>query len=148
VNAIAASTRPRRLTSTEKVAVVMTVLTLLIISVRTRVAFADHEVVIEANEVRPSVLSTTTERPVKFVNRSGRLAHVEFIGTSDEHHVFQVPGEIYAVFHRPGRHPYVIHLESGKRGELHGTVEVTGVPDSDEVQRCKGITVMEECIEP
>lgn len=109
----------------------------------------DGEIVIEATRVVPPVLKTMVERRVTFVNRSGEMVHVDFVGPSDEHRVFQVPGRIWAVFHRPGRHPYVVHFYSRGRGDLRGTVEV----DDDPSRRpspptCGGVTVMETCIEP
>ncbi len=92
---------------------------------------ADDEVVIEARGVRPPVLRTTTAHRVTFVNRTGRLVHIEFTGDPGEHQVFQVPGQIWAVFHRPGRHPYAVHIGSGRSvATLQGAVEVTEDPNA------------------
>jgi hypothetical protein len=71
------------------------------------VAAAVGEIVIEVGALKPPVLIVGADEAVAFVNRSGRLVHVEFAGPGDEHHVFQVPGRIRAIFHRPGRHAYV-----------------------------------------
>jgi hypothetical protein len=106
-------------------------------------------VVIEATGLKPRVLQATTADRVVFLNRSGRLVHVEFLGSRSQHRVFQVPGQIWAVFHTAGPHPYVVHLESGKRTELHGVVEVGHVPErAPNLPVCPGITVEGVCLEP
>jgi hypothetical protein len=109
----------------------------------------DDQVIIDATGVRPRVLHTTTARRVTFVNRSGQRAHVEFLGDAAGHRVFQVPGEMWAVFHRAGRHPYAVHLEGKTVVEFRGVVEVAGDPH-DELgpHTCSGRTVMGNCIEP
>jgi hypothetical protein len=71
------------------------------------VAAAAGEIVIEAGALKPPVLIVGADEAVAFVNRSGRLVHVEFAGPDDAHRVFQVPGRIRAIFHPPGRHAYV-----------------------------------------
>jgi hypothetical protein len=116
-------------------------------------ARADDEVVIEAGALRPPVLQTTTAHRVTFVNRSGRLVHVEFTGDPGEHRVFQVPGQIWAVFHRPGRHPYVVHVGTGRNVvTLAGAVEVRSDPNAPpELPTCDsttfhGRTITEPCI--
>jgi hypothetical protein len=112
-------------------------------------AMADDQILIEATEVRPPVLRTTTAHRVNFVNRSGRYAHVEFVGEATGHYVVSVPGAIWAIFHRPGRHPYVVHLEGRPRGELRGVVEAVQDPhETPDPHTCSGLTVMGNCIEP
>jgi hypothetical protein len=109
---------------------------------------ADDQILIEATGVRPPVLRTTTAHRVNFVNRSGRYAHVEFVGEAAGHYVVQVPGDIWVIFHRPGRHQYVVHLESGKPVSLEGVVEVVRDPhDTPGPHTCGGLTVMGNCIE-
>jgi len=104
-------------------------------------------IVIEATRLQPSILRTTTEQRVTFVNRSGRPAHVDFVRRSGEHRVFQVPGRIWAIFHRAGVHPYVVHLERGTNVvTLHGTVEAVDEPDVSH-PICDNLTVMGVCIE-
>jgi plastocyanin len=107
-------------------------------------------IVIEQAALRPRVLATVVGQRVAFVNRSGRLAHVEFLpGHGDGHRVFQVPGEIWAVFNRPGRHHYVIHFSTRREGDLRGAVEVTADPGGGQaVPVCTGLSVMGECLEP
>lgn len=112
-------------------------------------AAAGAEVVIEANALTPAELTVASDEAVVFVNRSGRLIHIDFLGRADEHHVFQVPGRIRATFHRVGRHPYVVHFESGPRAELRGVVNVQKSPvPRDGIPVCRGVSVEEICIEP
>jgi plastocyanin len=114
-------------------------------------AALDETIVIEATKLVPPVLKTTTGQRVDFVNRSDRAVHVEFGGDGRQHHVVQMPagGPIWVVFHRPGTHPYVVHVYE-RRGirALGGVVEV--VEDATHTwdsQTC-GVIVMGECIEP
>lgn len=107
-----------------------------------------HEIVIGIGAIVPPVLRTTTERTVTFVDRTGRLVHLEFIGKSGEHRLFQVPGRISAVFHRPGRHPYVVHVGLDTTAALHGAVEVEDDPRPAGARTCTGLTIMEVCFEP
>jgi hypothetical protein len=105
-------------------------------------------VVIRATRLDPPVFATTTERQITFVNQSGRLVHIEFVGRAGEHRVFQVPGRISAVFHQPGRHPYVVHIEVGPRSTLTGEIEVVPEQVSTGPVTCGTVTVMEVCLEP
>lgn len=107
------------------------ILAALLLALSSAPARGDDEVLIEAQGVRPPVLRTTTAHRVTFVNRTGRLVHIEFTGDPGEHQVFQVPGQIWAVFHRPGRHPYAVHVGSGRSAvTLQGAVEVTEDPNA------------------
>ena len=104
-------------------------------------------IVIEATRLQPSILRTTTEQRVTFVNRSGRPAHVDFVRGSGEHRVFQVPGQIWAIFHRQGVHAYEVHLEGGaKVMTLRGAVEAIDEPETGH-PTCNDLTVMGVCIE-
>jgi hypothetical protein len=112
-------------------------------------AAAGGEIVIATDALTPAVLTVAADEPVVFLNRSGRIVHVDFLGRTGEHHVFQVPGSIRAIFHGPGHHPYVVHFEEPRRGELRGVVQVeeareprVGLPV------CRGISVEGNCIEP
>lgn len=110
-------------------------------------AAENDTIVIEAAKLEPPILKTATERRVTFVNRSGRPAHVDFVGAAGEHRVFQVPGEIWAIFHRPGVHTYVVHLERGANVvTLRGAVEAVDEPDVSH-PTCDDLTVMGVCIE-
>jgi hypothetical protein len=108
-----------------------------------------HEVVIEANQLRPRVLQTTTAQKVSFVNRSGQTVHVEFQGRPDQHHVFQVADAIWARFHGAGPHLYVVHFPGGSGRDLRGVIEVGHVPEREgDPRTCTGVTVMGVCLEP
>ena len=111
------------------------------------VTAAEDTIVIEATRLEPPILKTATERRVIFINRSGRPVHVDFVVASGEHRVFQVPGQIWAIFHRAGVHQYVVHLERGANVvTLQGTVEAVDEPDVSH-PICDDLTVMGVCIE-
>jgi plastocyanin len=114
------------------------------------VTAAAAEIVIEGGVLHPAELTVDAGETVMFVNRSGRLVHVEFAAQPEGHHVFQVPGLIRATFHRLGRHPYVVHFEpGGPPAELRGVVSVQ---ESREPYReppvCRSVTVEGLCLEP
>lgn len=123
-------------------------LALAVLAATPAVAGATDEIIIETTGLRRPLHRTAVERPVTWVNRSGAPAHIEFVGRAGEHRVFQVPGSIWAVFHRPGLHPYVVHLEGRRRAELRGTVEVSADDAAVRALTCDGITVKEICIDP
>ena len=104
-------------------------------------------VVIEAGRLNPPVLEVAIDQRVTFVNDAGRVVHVDFLGDAGEHHVFQVPGTIWAIFHRTGRHPYVVHFESGGSETLRGTVDVVEGAAPGDPPTCTSITVMGVCLE-
>ena len=107
------------------------------------------EILIETRGLTPPVLRVQAEEAVEFVNRSGRTAHVDFLGPADEHYIVPIPGRIVAIFHRPGRHPYVVHLENRRRSELRGAVDVEEPRDPrDEFPVCGRLTVEGVCLEP
>jgi len=108
-----------------------------------------REIVIKADGLEPRVLQVSTVDRVVFVNRSGRLVHLDFLGRRDQHHVYQVPGSIWAVFHQPGPHLYVVHFESGEgRRELRGVVEVGHTGRDPDLPECGRLTVEGICVEP
>jgi len=112
-------------------------------------AEAADEVIIEATALRPPVLATTVGQRIAFVNRSGRPTHVEFFRDDGEHRVFQVPGQIWVVFNRTGRHHYVVHFSARREGDLRGAVDVTENPDGrPAVPMCTQRSAMGECLEP
>jgi hypothetical protein len=107
------------------------------------------EIVIGDGRLEPPVLQTTTEQRVTFVNRSSRMVHVQFLDEAGRHHVFQVPGSIWAVFYRPGRHPYVVHFPTRRGHDLLGVVEVEDGPArTGDPPTCAGVSVMGVCLEP
>ncbi len=111
---------------------------------------ADVKVVIRATRIEPHVLSVVAGQRVNFVKRVDRPVHVEFGVDPSGHQVFQMPetDPIWVIFHRPGTHPYVVHIYDGKTIALHGVVEVVEDPDHPwALGRC-GAVVEEACIEP
>ena len=111
---------------------------------------AEDEVTIRATALEPHALLTVAGRRVNFVKRVDRPVHVEFGEDPGRHHVFQVPagGPVWAIFHRPGTHPYVVHIYDGKTTVLHGIVEVLESPERPWGLGTCGAVVMEECVEP
>jgi plastocyanin len=111
-------------------------------------AAADSAVVIAPGAVQPPTLTASVGERIAFVNRTGRAVHLEFDAIPAGHRVYEVSGEIWAVFHRPGRHPYVVHFLAGRGGDVRGAVEVREDPATGP-QTCPGLlTVMGECLEP
>lgn len=112
---------------------------------------AEEEIVIRANEIEPHVFRATMGQRVNFVKRVDLPAHVEFGEDPTQHHVVQIPGPgpIWAVFHRPGTHPYVVHIYATKTTTtLHGIVEVVEDPQRPWAPGTCGAVVMGDCIEP
>lgn len=105
---------------------------------------------IKAGGLVPRVAQATTAQRVLFVNRTGRIVHVQFQGKDGaQHHVYQVRGDIWAVFHAPGPHLYVVHFESGPHRALRGLVEVGHVPGAEvEWPTCGSVTVRGDCLDP
>ena len=116
-------------------------------------ARADDEVVIEGTGLRPPLVRTTTSRRVTFINRSGRIARLQFLGDAGDDRAFEVPVQLWVVFDRPGRHRYLVHLGTERDAvTLQGTVEVVkqgagslDPPTCDSVT-LPGMKVMGECI--
>lgn len=91
-------------------------------------AGAGSQVVIEADRLKPKTLETVTGERVTFANRTGRPVHLQFSGELDRHEVVQVPatGAVWAMFHRPGTHPYTVHVYGRETWTLEGVVSVAG----------------------
>ena len=109
------------------------------------------EIVITATAIEPTVLRAPTGERVDFVNRSQRIVHVELGDDLRQHQVVQIPltGPIWAVFHRPGTHPYVVHVYGGRRlTTLQGLVEVVYDPEHPWTSTTCGTVVEGNCIEP
>ena len=107
-------------------------------------------IVVRGDAVEPLVLRATTGERVDFVNRTGRAVHVEFAADVGGHQVVQLPatGPIWVVFHRPGTHPYVIHVYERPERTLRGMVEVTEDPQQPWDSSSCGVSVMGACLEP
>ncbi len=109
------------------------------------------QIVITTSAVEPAVLRVPTGERVDFVNRAQRNVHVEFGVDPRQHQVVQVPltGPIWAVFHRPGTHPYVVHVWSDRLPTtLAGVVEVVDDPEHPWKSLTCGVVVEGKCIEP
>lgn len=111
---------------------------------------AEGEVIIRATALEPPVLRAVAGQRVNFVKRVDRSVHVEFGVDPSAHQVFQMPatGPIWAIFHRPGTHPYVVHVYDRKTTALHGLVEVVEDPERPWGPGTCGAIVLEVCIEP
>ena len=107
------------------------------------------EIIIQDAALQPQVLMTEPEHKVLFVNRSSQMVHIQFLmHNGGQHHIFQVPDQIWAIFHQSGLHRYVVHFRDPKMPNLDGAVEVVG----DSYRRpdplvCGGLTVQGACIE-
>ena len=112
---------------------------------------AEAEIVIRADTVEPPVFHAVTGQRVNFVKRVDAPAHVEFGEDLRQHHVHQIPptGPIWAIFHRPGTHPYTVHIYGDKTTTaVHGIVEVAEDPEHPwGAGTCRAV-VMGDCIEP
>ena len=108
------------------------------------------QVVIENDRLEPRTLETLTGERVNFVNRTGRPVHLQFSGELRQHEVVQVPvtGPLWAVFHRPGTHPYVVHIYGRETRALEGVVSVT----TDETHQWQSgtcdVVVEDNCFAP
>lgn len=112
---------------------------------------AQDDVVIRADSVEPSVLRTVTGRRVEFTARVNAPVHVEFGEDPQRHQVYQMPaaGPIWAIFHRPGTHPYTVHIYGTKTTTaLPGLVEVVEDPEHPWGIGICGAVVMGDCLEP
>ena len=113
-------------------------------------AAAPDEVVIRAESVEPSVLRTVTGRRVEFTARVSAPVHVEFGDAPSHHQVYQMPAAapIWVIFHRPGTHPYTVHIYGRQTVALEGVVSVT----TDETHQWQSgtcdVLVEDNCIVP
>ena len=109
------------------------------------------DVVITETAIEPPVLRVATGARVSFVNRSQRNVHVEFGADPRQHEVTQIPltGPIFAVFHRPGMHPYVVHVWNDRIPvTLAGVIEVVEDPKHPWKSLTCGVVVEGKCLEP
>jgi plastocyanin len=112
---------------------------------------AATQIVITATAIEPAVLRVATGERVDFVNRARLNVHVEFGSDPRQHQVVQIPltGPIWAVFHRPGTHPYAVHIYGGGQlTTLRGLVEVVDDPAHPWSSMTCGAVVEGNCIEP
>jgi plastocyanin len=127
-------------------------LALLVASLALGVAqAAATEITIMETAIDPPVLRVPTGARVDFVNRAQRNVHVEFGADPRQHQVVQVPltGPIWAVFHRPGTHPYVVHVWADRLPTtLAGVIEVVDDPQHPWKSLTCGVVVEGKGIEP
>lgn len=111
---------------------------------------ADVEIVILPSALEPSRLRVVAGQRVEFVNRANAAVHVEFAGDAREHKIVQVPaaGPTWAIFYRPGTHPYVVHLYGPGAATLRGLVDVIEDPREPWTGTTCGAVPLGECIEP
>ena len=105
-------------------------------------------IVVEVARLTPEVVTVPVDGEVRLVNRSQRAIHVQFLDASGHHHLFPVEASIGAIFHRAGRHPFVVHFRDGSGRELHGAVDVTDLPPAEGLPVCGWITVEGNCLDP
>jgi hypothetical protein len=111
---------------------------------------AGSEVVITEGGLEPRFVSAVTWSRVDFRNATGRPVHLEFPPDPRQHEVFQAPGggPLWAVFHRPGTHPYIVHVYGRTTTALQGVVVVTEDASHRWDSPTCGVLVLGECIEP
>jgi plastocyanin len=127
-------------------------LAVLLVALSVGVAKASPaQIVIMPTAIEPAVLRVPAGERVDFVNRTRRNVHVEFGVDPRQHEVVQISptGPISAVFHRPGTHPYAVHVYGGGGlTTLTGRVEVVANPEHPwEGTRCP-VVVKGVCFEP
>lgn len=105
------------------------------------------DIVVEANGLRPPVAHVQIDTAVRFVNRTQIDIHLEFFGDRGEQHVVNVPGQISATFHRPGRHPFVVHVGSTGRELARGVIDVADASPRNGLPVCGWVTVESICLE-
>jgi hypothetical protein len=108
------------------------------------------EVVIRSDRLEPRTLETLTGERVSFVNHTGRPVHLQFSGELRRHDVVQVPvtGPLWAVFHRPGTHPYTVHIYGRETVALDGVVSVTTDATHQWQSGTCDVVVEDDCLAP
>lgn len=108
------------------------------------------QIVIESDRLEPRVFETLTGERVDFVNRTGHPVHLQFVGDIRQHEVIQIPvtGPAWAVFHRPGTHPYVVHIYERQTRALEGVVSVTTDATHQWQSTTCDVVVEGDCLDP
>lgn len=124
-------------------------LSIVVVSMRAPAGPAS-QIVIENDHLEPRMLETLTGERVDFVNRTGRPVHLQFSGDIRQHEVIQIPvtGPAWAVFHRPGTHPYVVHIYERQTRALEGVVSVTTDATHQWQSGTCDVVVEGNCLEP
>jgi len=108
------------------------------------------QIVIENDRLEPRMFEALTGERVDFVNRTGHPVHLQFVGDIRQHEVIQIPatGPAWAVFHRPGTHPYVVHIYERQTRALEGVVSVTTDATHQWQSTTCDVVVEGNCLEP
>jgi hypothetical protein len=112
---------------------------------------APEEIIITAAGVEPRVFHAVAGQRVEFLRRVDAPTHVEFGWDPSQHHAYQIPGTgpVWAIFNRPGTHPYVVHIYRDNAVDvLRGIVEVVEDPRHPWGPGTCGAVVMGDCLEP
>jgi hypothetical protein len=106
------------------------------------------QVIIEKDRLEPRTLETLTGQRVNFVNRAGYPVHLQFSGDIRQHQVIQIPatGPVWAIFHIPGTHPYVVHIYGRETRALDGVISVTTDETHQWQSRTCDVVVEGNCI--
>jgi hypothetical protein len=106
------------------------------------------QVVIENDRLEPRTLETLTGQRINFVNRTGYPVHLQLSRDIRQHEVIQIPatGPVWAIFHTPGTHPYVIHIYGRKTRALDGVISVTADETHQWQSRTCDVVVEGNCI--
>jgi hypothetical protein len=98
------------------------------------------------HRLEPRTFETVTGQRVDFMNRTGYPVHLQFLG--DIHQVIQIPatGPVWAIFHRPGTHPYVVHIYGRETRALDGVISVTTDETHQWQSRTCDVVVEGNCI--
>lgn len=106
------------------------------------------QVIVENDRLEPRTLETLTGQRVNFVNRTGYPVHLQLSGDIRQHQVIQIPatGPVWAIFHIPGTHPYVVHIYGRETRALDGVISVTADETHQWQSRTCDVVVEGNCI--
>ena len=129
---------------------VASVAILLVVVVPVATRAEPSQIVIENDRLEPRMLETLTGERVNFVNRTGHPVHLQFSSDVRQHELVQIPltGPAWAVFHRPGTHPYIVHIYERQTRALEGVVSVTTDATHQWQSGTCDVVVEGNCLEP
>jgi hypothetical protein len=134
--------------SMRSLAASVTILLVVVVPVAARAE--PSQIVIEDDRLEPRMLETLTGERVNFVNRTGHPVHLQFSSDVRQHELVQIPltGPAWAVFHRPGTHPYIVHIYERQTRALEGVVSVTTDATHQWQSGTCDVVVEGNCLEP
>jgi hypothetical protein len=134
--------------SMRSLAASVTILLVVVVPVAARAE--PSQIVIEDDRLEPRTLETLTGQRVNFVNRTGHPVHLQFSSDVRQHELVQIPltGPAWAVFHRPGTHPYIVHIYERQTRALEGVVSVTTDATHQWQSGTCDVVVEGNCLEP